>query len=82
MFIALFMMSCCSCGDLYPVMHTSKDKDRMTWLAEISDLLYELEHDSWTHIWSESNQTDQYVCPICTENALRELEKSRQSHPF
>lgn len=79
MFIALFMMSCCSCGHLHPVLHTSKDKDRLSWLAEISDLLYELEHDSWTHVRSESNKTDQYICSLCTHDALKQLEQSR--HP-
>jgi hypothetical protein len=75
MFTALFMLSCYRCADFYPVLHTSKDKDRMAWLAEISDLLYKLEHDSWTHIWSESGKTDQYICPNCTEEALREAEQ-------
>jgi hypothetical protein len=80
MFTALFMLSCCRCADFYPALRTSKDNDRMAWLAEISDLLYKLEYDGWTNIWSESGKTDQYICPICTEEALREAEQ-QSLHP-
>jgi hypothetical protein len=74
MFTALFMLNCYRCGDFYPILHTSKDKDRMAWLAEISDLLYEVEHNNWTHIRSESGKTDQYICSLCADEALHEAE--------
>lgn len=76
MFTALFMMSCYCCGDFYPILHTSKDKDRMAWLAEISDLLYEIQRDGWEQVQLESGDTDQYICPLCIEDTFKEAEKS------
>jgi hypothetical protein len=82
MFTALFMMSCYSCGDFYPILHTSKDKDRMAWLAEISDLLYEIERDGWEQVQSESARTEHYICPLCIENAWKNSGQSLEVLPF
>ncbi len=76
MFTVLFMLNCYCCGDFFPVLHTTKDKDRMAWLAEVSDLLYEVEQEGWGQVQTDSRNADHYICPSCIEDSIRQIEKS------